>query len=105
GRYVTSSPALAAVTAFRTALRTAGVAVDGGVSLGRVDDFSIPLAQVESPPLASIIRFMDKESDNFTAELLLKQLRAPLLDPRTSAAGGPVGVGTPAGAGVTRAGG
>jgi D-alanyl-D-alanine carboxypeptidase len=41
------------------------VTVDGGHSWP-VDDFSIPLAQVDSPPLASIIRFMDKESDNFT---------------------------------------
>ncbi len=100
GRYVTRSPALAAATAFRTALRTAGVVVDGGVSLGRVDDFSVPLAQVESPPLASIIRFMDKESDNFTAELLLKQLGAVVLDRGTSAAGASVVMQTLAEAGV-----
>src|SRR5262249_13171482 len=104
GRYVTSSPALAAVTAFRTALRTAGVAVDGGVSLGRVDDFSIPLAQVESPPLASIIRFMDKESDNFTAEMLLKQLGAVVLGRGTSGAGASVVMQTLAEAGVPMAG-
>jgi D-alanyl-D-alanine carboxypeptidase/D-alanyl-D-alanine-endopeptidase (penicillin-binding protein 4) len=100
GRYVTQSPALAAATAFRTALHTAGVAVDGRVSLGPVDDFSIPLAQVESPPLASIIRFMDKESDNFTAELLLKQLGAVVLDRGTSAAGASVVMQTLAEAGV-----
>jgi serine-type D-Ala-D-Ala carboxypeptidase/endopeptidase (penicillin-binding protein 4) len=100
GRYVTRSPALAAATAFRTALRAAGVVVDGGVSLGRVDDFSVPLAQVESPPLASIIRFMDKESDNFTAELMLKQLGAVVLDRGTSAAGASVVMQTLAEAGV-----
>jgi D-alanyl-D-alanine carboxypeptidase/D-alanyl-D-alanine-endopeptidase (penicillin-binding protein 4) len=100
GGYVTRSPALAATTAFRTLLRAAGVTVDGGVSLGPVDDFSIPLAQVESPPLASIIRFMDKESDNFTAELLLKQLGAVVLDRGTSAAGASVVTQTLAQAGV-----
>jgi D-alanyl-D-alanine carboxypeptidase/D-alanyl-D-alanine-endopeptidase (penicillin-binding protein 4) len=100
GRYVTRTPALAAATAFRTALRTAGVAVDGGVSLGRSDDFSIPLAQLESPTLASIIRYMDKESDNFTAELLLKQLGAIVLNRGTSAAGATVVMQTLAEAGV-----
>jgi len=89
-RHVTRSPALAAATAFRDALRTAGVAVDGTVKLGRVDDFSIPIAELESPSLASIIRFMDRESDNFTAELLLKQLGAVTLDRGTSAAGASV---------------
>ena len=90
GPYVTRSPALAAATAFRTVLRAAGVAVDGPVKLGEVGDFSIPIAQVESPPLASIIRFMDRESDNFTAEVLLKQLGAVESDRGTSAAGAAV---------------
>ena len=100
GRYVTRTPALAAATAFRTALRAAGVVVDGGASVGRVDDFSIPLAQIESPTLASIIRYMDKESDNFTAELLLKQLGAVVLERGTSAAGASVVMQTLAEAGV-----
>jgi len=87
GSYVTRTPALSAATSCRDALRTAGVAVDGPVKLGQVDEFSIPIAQLESPPLASIIRFMDRESDNFTAELLLKQLGAVTSDRGTSAAG------------------
>jgi serine-type D-Ala-D-Ala carboxypeptidase/endopeptidase (penicillin-binding protein 4) len=90
GRYVTHTPAVAAATAFRSALRGAGIAVDGGASVGRVDDFSIPLAQLESPPLSSILRFMDRESDNFTAELLLKQLGAVVLEHGTSASGASV---------------
>jgi D-alanyl-D-alanine carboxypeptidase/D-alanyl-D-alanine-endopeptidase (penicillin-binding protein 4) len=86
----TRTPALTAATSFRAALRTAGVAVDGGVSVRPVEDFAVPLAQIESPTLASIIRFMDKESDNFTAELLLKQLGAVVLDRGTSAGGASV---------------
>ena len=100
GPYVTRTPAFAAATAFRTALRRAGVAVDGSASVGRVEDFAIPLAQIESPTLASIIRYMDKESDNFTAELLLKQLGAVVLDRGTSAAGAAVVMQTLAEAGV-----
>ena len=100
GRYVTRSPALAAATAFRDALRAAGVTVDGTVKLGRVGDFSIPIAQLESPPLASIIRFMDRESDNFTAELLLKQLGAVTFDRGTSAAGATVVMQSLTGGGV-----
>jgi D-alanyl-D-alanine carboxypeptidase/D-alanyl-D-alanine-endopeptidase (penicillin-binding protein 4) len=104
GRTVTRSPALAAGTAFRTALRSAGVVVDGTVRMGQVEDFAIPIAQVESPSLASILRFMDRESDNFTAELLLKQLGAVSLDRGTSAAGASVVMQALAEAGVPMAG-
>jgi D-alanyl-D-alanine carboxypeptidase/D-alanyl-D-alanine-endopeptidase (penicillin-binding protein 4) len=90
GRYVTRSPALAAATAFRDALSAAGVAVTGRVRLGVGDEFSIPLGEVDSPPLAAIIRFMDRESDNFTAEMLLKQLGAVELERGTSAGGASV---------------
>jgi D-alanyl-D-alanine carboxypeptidase/D-alanyl-D-alanine-endopeptidase (penicillin-binding protein 4) len=104
GGYVTRNPALAATTAFRAALRTAGIAVDGPIRLGQVDEYSIPITQVYSPPLASIIRFMDRESDNFTAELLLKQLGAVELDRGTSSAGASVVMQTLAEAGVPTAG-
>jgi serine-type D-Ala-D-Ala carboxypeptidase/endopeptidase (penicillin-binding protein 4) len=102
--YTSRTPALSAATAFRDALRTAGVAVEGTVRLGRVDDFSIPIALVESPPLSSILRFMDHESDNFTAELLLKQLGAVELERGTSAAGASVVTKALADAGVPMAG-
>jgi serine-type D-Ala-D-Ala carboxypeptidase/endopeptidase (penicillin-binding protein 4) len=100
GRYVTRTPALAAATAFRDALRAKGVAVAGTVRLGRTDDFSVPLGEVYSPPLAAIIRFMDRESDNFTAEMLLKLLGAVELDRGTSAAGASVVMQTLAEAGI-----
>jgi serine-type D-Ala-D-Ala carboxypeptidase/endopeptidase (penicillin-binding protein 4) len=100
GRYITRAPALSAGTAFRTALRSAGVVVDGTVRIGKVDEFAIPIAQVQSPSLGSIIRFMDRESDNFTAELLLKHLGAVELDRGTSAAGATVVMQTLTQAGV-----
>lgn len=80
-------PALAAALAFRDALREAGVAVSGKVRAGRADGLAFPLASVVSPTLANLLRFMDQESDNFTAELLLKELGAVLIGRGTSAAG------------------
>ena len=81
------APAFAAASLFRDALRRNGVAVTGGAGVGRAPADASTLAQVESPPLAQIVRFMDRESDNFTAELLLKQLGAANGLAGTSAAG------------------
>ena len=102
--YVSTNPALAAATAFRTALRTAGVAVTGAPKTGAARTYAVPLASVESPTLASIIRFMDRESDNFTAEMLLKELGATQSDSGSSAAGAAVVDGELARVGVPLAG-
>jgi serine-type D-Ala-D-Ala carboxypeptidase/endopeptidase (penicillin-binding protein 4) len=100
GGYLSLNPALAAGVALRTALQHAGVAVKGAVRVGVADDFAIPLASVDSPSLATIIRFMDRESDNFTAEMLLKQLGAVDLDRGSSGAGASVVMRELAAAGV-----
>jgi D-alanyl-D-alanine carboxypeptidase/D-alanyl-D-alanine-endopeptidase (penicillin-binding protein 4) len=100
GRYVTRTPALAAATAFRDALRKAGVAVAGPVRSGTVDAWTEPLATISSPTLSTMIKFMDRQSDNFTAEMLLKQLGLNVLDRGTSAAGATVVTQTLAEAGV-----
>jgi D-alanyl-D-alanine carboxypeptidase/D-alanyl-D-alanine-endopeptidase (penicillin-binding protein 4) len=84
---VSSQPALGAALAFRDALRAAGIAVAGRVATGRADADAFPLALVTSPALAAIVRSMDLQSDNFTAELLLKELGAVAGDRGTSAAG------------------
>jgi D-alanyl-D-alanine carboxypeptidase/D-alanyl-D-alanine-endopeptidase (penicillin-binding protein 4) len=80
-------PALAAATVFRQALKAAGVTVTGPATAGSVAEFSVPLGSVSSPTLAALIRYMDRESDNFTAEMLLKVLGAAQSDRGTSAAG------------------
>jgi D-alanyl-D-alanine carboxypeptidase/D-alanyl-D-alanine-endopeptidase (penicillin-binding protein 4) len=90
GRVVTRSPALAAATAFRDALRKAGIAVAGPVRAAAADEWSVLLANVSSPTLGAMLRFMDRESDNFTAEMLLKQLGLTELGRGTSAAGAAV---------------
>lgn len=104
GGYLSTNPALAAGNAFVSALRGAGIAVTGTARVGVADDFAEPLATVESPPLSSILRFMDHESDNFTAEMLLKELGASELDRGTSAAGAAVVMRELAQAGVPMAG-
>jgi D-alanyl-D-alanine carboxypeptidase/D-alanyl-D-alanine-endopeptidase (penicillin-binding protein 4) len=90
GRVVTRSPALAAATAFRDALRKAGITVTGPVRTAPADAWSELLADVSSPTLGAMVRFMDRESDNFTAEMLLKQLGLTELGRGTSAAGAAV---------------
>jgi D-alanyl-D-alanine carboxypeptidase/D-alanyl-D-alanine-endopeptidase (penicillin-binding protein 4) len=87
GGLVAPDPPLAAAQSFRAALVKAGVAVTGTATTGKADDYAFPLAKTVSPPLASIVRFMDRESDNFTAELLLKELGALLAGQGTTAAG------------------
>jgi serine-type D-Ala-D-Ala carboxypeptidase/endopeptidase (penicillin-binding protein 4) len=76
GRYygrTARNPAVAGALLFRNALRRVGISVGGaGTGRGRADD--MPLATVESAPLSEILQWMGRVSDNFTAEILLKQL-------------------------------
>jgi D-alanyl-D-alanine carboxypeptidase/D-alanyl-D-alanine-endopeptidase (penicillin-binding protein 4) len=83
----TGTPALAAASLFKDALGSRGVAVAGRAVVGRAGLTAEPLARVVSPPLAEIVRFMDRDSDNFTAELLLKQIAAYNGLPGTTVAG------------------
>jgi D-alanyl-D-alanine carboxypeptidase/D-alanyl-D-alanine-endopeptidase (penicillin-binding protein 4) len=104
GRYLSSTPALSAALIFRDVLRKAGIAVTGAVRVGQANDWTESLATVSSPTLATMIRFMDRQSDNFTAEMLLKQLGLYVLDRGTSAAGASIVTETLADAGVPMAG-
>jgi D-alanyl-D-alanine carboxypeptidase/D-alanyl-D-alanine-endopeptidase (penicillin-binding protein 4) len=90
GRFVSSQPALAAAELFRKALVRAGVSVAGRAMLGTAPTDAEPLASVSSPPLAAIVRWMDLVSDNFEAEMLLKELSAVELGEGTTAGGAAV---------------
>jgi D-alanyl-D-alanine carboxypeptidase/D-alanyl-D-alanine-endopeptidase (penicillin-binding protein 4) len=70
------APAAAAAALFKDALRGQGVIVTGRAVRGNANADAEPLGDVVSAPLSQLVRFMDHESDNFTAELLLKQLGA-----------------------------
>jgi PBP4 family serine-type D-alanyl-D-alanine carboxypeptidase len=83
---VSRNPALAAAAVFREELRKTGIRA-GPAATGRAGAYGLPVAAVVSPPLATIVRFMDRESDNFTAEMLLKELGAVVDGEGTSAAG------------------
>ena len=79
GRYrgrTSANPALAAGSLLRQALQTAGIRVSGRTRTGVLRTAGFPLAQDLSEPLAEVVRHMGRESDNFSAELLVKQLGA-----------------------------
>src|SRR5438876_4932469 len=75
---ITRDPALAAAMSFRAALIRTGISVGGRALTGVALEDDTGLAAIESVPLQQILTFMDHESDNFTAELLLKQLGTEL---------------------------
>ena len=104
GRGGGSRPALAAADAFRRALAAAGVRVSGGVRLGEAETEEIELASVASPPLLQLVRAVNRHSDNFTAEQLLKHLGAVAGGRGTTAAGAAVVTRTLRDAGVPLAG-
>lgn len=83
-----ASGALGAAKLFRKALARASVTVRGPTKAARAGGF--PLAVRFSPSLEEILRFMDVESDNFTAEMVLKQLGAVLAGAGTTASGAAV---------------
>ena len=68
------SPPLLAARALREALVARGVAVDGRHALGAAPRRAVSVAVDHSPTLATIVREMDRDSDNFVAEMLLKHL-------------------------------
>ena len=71
-----ANPALAAGSLLRQALDAAGVHVRGRTHTGALTTAGLPLARDVSEPLADVVRFMGRESDNYTAEILVKQLGA-----------------------------
>ena len=90
GRYrgrTSANPALAAASLLRQALEAAGVAVAGRTRSGVLTTSGLPLARDVSEPLADIVRFMGRESDNYTAEMLVKQLGAVYAGRGSTAAG------------------
>jgi D-alanyl-D-alanine carboxypeptidase/D-alanyl-D-alanine-endopeptidase (penicillin-binding protein 4) len=68
------SPPLLAARTLREALVARGVAVEGRHALGTAPRRAMTLAVDHSSTLASIVREMDTDSDNFVAEMLLKHL-------------------------------
>lgn len=82
--------AVAAAAAFTAALESRGVAVEGRPRAGRAPADVLPVALDFSEPLARIVQQMNRESDNFVAEILLKELGAAAIGRGTTAAGATV---------------
>ena len=91
GRFETAQPAVMAARLLRRDLRHAGVTVRGAAAVGVASAQAVALADVQSPPLASLLRHMDVYSDNFYAEMLLKEIGAVQGSRGSAAAGIAVG--------------
>jgi D-alanyl-D-alanine carboxypeptidase/D-alanyl-D-alanine-endopeptidase (penicillin-binding protein 4) len=100
GRYETSRPALMAAQHFRLELRHAGVTVSSAAAIGVAPANAVLLADVESPTLSTLVHHMDVYSDNFYAEMLLKEIGAVQGNGGSAAAGLAVTRRLLAGAGV-----
>ena len=98
------SPPLLAAKTLTEELTDAGIHVTGRPGLGLAPDTAVPLVSDRSAPLAEIVRFMNHESDNFTAEMLLKQLGAVTGAVGTTAGGSAAVIRTMKEAGIPTAG-
>jgi len=87
---ISPDPAGAAAAAFTTVLQRHGIRVLHGSSWGTAPGSARRLARIASQPLGLTLRFMDHQSDNFSAEMLLKTLGAELDGRGTTAAGASV---------------
>jgi len=93
-------PALYAATRLREALLAADIIVDKGARTGSLGPNAGPIAGVTSVPLRTAVMRINTPSDNFGAELLLKDLGASFGSSGSTAAGATVARSTLAGEGV-----
>jgi len=95
-----NSSAAAAARAFTVALTRRGVSVTRASLAGNAPTDVLPLALDLSDPLAEIVRTMNRESDNFISEMLLKELGASVARRGSTPAGAEVVVAELRAAGV-----
>lgn len=100
GRFQSDPPRFAAQR-LRVALRAVGVRVTSKIGVGATPNSARRIASVNSLPMASLVRQMNKPSNNYLAEMLIKSLALPAAaaDPK----GGTIPLGSKAA--TTRAGG
>jgi serine-type D-Ala-D-Ala carboxypeptidase/endopeptidase (penicillin-binding protein 4) len=92
GGYQSSPPAFAAAR-LDAALEARGIRVRLKPRAGTTPAGAPVLASVESPPMETLVRLMNKPSDNFFAEMLLKDLAMQAGGVGTTAAGARVAAG------------
>ncbi len=76
GKGFINQPELAAALRLSVALVTAGVEVDGSATVGPVPKGATALKSLASPTVAALLLALGKDSDNFTAEMLAKDVAA-----------------------------
>jgi D-alanyl-D-alanine carboxypeptidase/D-alanyl-D-alanine-endopeptidase (penicillin-binding protein 4) len=67
-------PALLAAETLKTLLESRGVRVSGEPTVGRAPERVVPVATLDSPPIGDLVGELITDSDNTTAELLVKEL-------------------------------
>jgi D-alanyl-D-alanine carboxypeptidase/D-alanyl-D-alanine-endopeptidase (penicillin-binding protein 4) len=92
GTVLQSRPALVAAQQFAIALRAAGISVPSGthVFTGATPVGAQPLTSVNSPRMSTLIQLANTPSDNFVAEMLLKDIGARYGGGGSTAAGAAV---------------
>jgi serine-type D-Ala-D-Ala carboxypeptidase/endopeptidase (penicillin-binding protein 4) len=83
-------PAADAARRLTTALRGVGVGVSRKAAIGLTPSGAVALASLPSPPIRDLIRLTNVPSDNYYAEMLLKDLGATFGGAGTTAAGAAV---------------
>jgi serine-type D-Ala-D-Ala carboxypeptidase/endopeptidase (penicillin-binding protein 4) len=96
--------AIAAARAYKRALERRGITVTGRAGTGRAPDDALSITFDLSQTLANLLRLVNGESDNFAAEMLLKELGTTIRLRGSSAAGARVVRSALADAGVSLAG-
>jgi D-alanyl-D-alanine carboxypeptidase/D-alanyl-D-alanine-endopeptidase (penicillin-binding protein 4) len=79
--------AIAAARAFANALERRGITITGRAGTGRAPDDALSITFDLSQRLANVLRLVNAESDNFAAEMLLKELGATVARRGSTAAG------------------
>jgi serine-type D-Ala-D-Ala carboxypeptidase/endopeptidase (penicillin-binding protein 4) len=90
GNVLLPDPAIGAGEALRKALAARGVSVAGTVHHGRAPGNAGDIARVQSPALADIVRYTNRYSMNYPAELMMKALGASFGSAGTTPAGAKV---------------
>ena len=84
---VATYPAKIAAWRLKRKLKALGIAVPGRARMGRGPTTAVALGRVWSPNIARLVHVMNRQSDNFYAEMLVKELGARLGGGGTTADG------------------
>jgi D-alanyl-D-alanine carboxypeptidase/D-alanyl-D-alanine-endopeptidase (penicillin-binding protein 4) len=88
GRRFQSNPATFAADVFRRTLKADGISPGHAAAREGAPRDARVLATIESPPMATLVRLTNKDSDNFFAETLLKDIGQDASGRGTTSAGG-----------------